>query len=194
MTSTVDAAGGAEHDADLLDRYLAAIQAGDAALEQRLRADHPDLAAWTACLRGLDDLASSIGTAAGPPADDSLTGRRVGPFIVGPELGRGGMGVVYRARHENLGRDVALKLLAAGTYATPEQRRRFLAEARLAGRIRHPRIVAIHDAGEWDGQLYFAMDLVTGADLATRLRSGPPPAREAAEILAAVAGDGAGHS
>jgi eukaryotic-like serine/threonine-protein kinase len=189
MTSTVETpSGGEEPGPDLLDRYLAAIQAGDSVLEQRLRADHPLLAAWTACLRGLDDLGSSFGMALPPPAEESLTGRRFGPFVIGPELGRGGMGVVYRARHADLGRDVALKLLAAGVYATPEQRRRFLAEARLAGRIRHPRIVAIHDAGERDGQLYFAMDLVAGTDLATRLRAGPLPARQAAEILAAVAG------
>ena len=181
-----DAADG-ELDPELLDRYLAAIQAGDAAEERRLRAAHPALAAWTACLRGLDDLASTIGPAAAAAPTESLTGRRFGPFLVGEELGRGGMGVVYRARHEDLGRDVALKLLAAGAYATPEQRRRFLAEARLAGRIRHPRIVAIHDAGERDGQLYFAMDLVAGDDLAARLRAGPLPAREAAGILADVA-------
>ena len=180
--------GGPEPDPDILDRYLEAIQAGDAARETRLRGDHPGLAAWTACLRGLDDLASSIGTAPVQPAGDSLTGRRFGPFIVGPELGRGGMGVVYRAEHADLGREVALKLLAAGVYATPEQRRRFLAEARVAGRIRHPHVVAIHDAGERDGQLYCAMDLVAGTDLATRLRTGPLPARQAAEILSTVAG------
>lgn len=174
-------------DPDLLDRYLAAIQAGNATEERRLRATHPALAAWTACLRGLEELASTIDPSPGVTAAESLVGRRFGPFLVGEELGRGGMGVVYRARHEDLGRDVALKLLAAGAYATPEQRRRFLAEARLAGRIRHPRIVAIHDAGEREGQLYFAMDLVAGDDLAARLRAGPLAPREAAGTLAAVA-------
>jgi hypothetical protein len=186
MTSEPEPHGDADVDPDLLDRYLGAIQGGDAAEEQRLLAACPALAAWTACLRGLDDLASTVvgpDTAAGEPA----VGRRFGPFTVGDELGRGGMGVVYRARHEGLGRDVALKLLAAGTYATGEQRRRFVSEARLAARVRHPGIVAIHDAGELDGQLYFAMDLVAGDDLGARLRAGPLPSRTAATTIAAVA-------
>jgi serine/threonine protein kinase len=189
MTRTPEpAAAGADIDPDLLDRYVQAIQGGDTNEEQRLRAACPALAAWTACLRGLDALASSVAAEAAPVAvTEPITGRRLGPFIVGDELGRGGMGVVYRARHEGLGRDVALKLLAAGVYATAEQRRRFIAEARLAARVRHPGIVAIHDAGELDGQLYFAMDLVAGDDLAARLRAGPLPPRVAATIIAAVA-------
>jgi serine/threonine-protein kinase len=189
MTHTPEpAAAGADIDPDLLDRYVQAIQGGDTNEEQRLRAACPALAAWTACLRGLDDLASSVAADAAPVAvTEPITGRRLGPFIVGDELGRGGMGVVYRARHEGLGRDVALKLLAAGVYATAEQRRRFIAEARLAARVRHPGIVAIHDAGELDGQLYFAMDLVAGDDLAARLRAGPLPPRVAATVIAAVA-------
>jgi hypothetical protein len=175
-------------DPDLLDRYLAAIQGGDAAAERRLLAACPDLAAWTACLRGLDDLASTVAPeAASALATDSLAGRRFGPFVVGDELGRGGMGVVYRARHAGLGRDVALKLLAAGAFATAEQRRRFVSEARLAARVRHPGVVAIHDAGELDGQLYFAMDLVAGDDLAARLRAGPLPPRDAASTITTVA-------
>ena len=188
MTRPEQPAAAAEVDPELLDRYLVAIQAADAAEERRLLAACPALAAWTACLRGLDDLASTVAPdAAHAAAAEPLTGRRFGPFAVGAELGRGGMGVVYRARHERLGRDVALKLLSAGAFATAEQRRRFLAEARLAARVRHPGIVAIHDAGEHDGQLYFAMDLVAGDDLGSRLRAGPLPPRAAATVIAAVA-------
>lgn len=175
----------ADVDPDLLDRLAQAIQSGDAAAERRLLAICPTLAAWTGCLRGLDELAASV--AADATAAEPLCGRHLGPFLIGTELGRGGMGIVYQAHHEGLGRDVALKLLTAGAYASAEQRRRFVAEARLAARVRHPGIVAIHDAGELDGQLYLAMELVAGDDLAARLQAGPLAPTEAAATMATVA-------
>jgi serine/threonine-protein kinase len=175
-------------DPEILDRYLAAIQSGDGNAERLLLGEHPSLAAWAACLRELDGLASTIAGAEEPTPDvPSLVGGAFGPYRIHAELGRGGMGVVYRAHHVVLGRDVALKLLTAGAYASPEQRLRFVAEARMAARIRHPRIVAIHDAGELDGQLYFTMDLIDGDDLAARLRVAPLPTRDAVSLIAHVA-------
>ena len=172
--------------AEILDGYLSALQKGDQAAEAELLAAHPALGPWTACLRGLDGLAAAIARE-GEAEPAAALPRVFGPYELLAELGRGGMGVVYRARHVSLGRDVAVKFLAGGVCASGEQRRRFLAEARLAARIRHPRIVSIHDAGDRDGQLWCAMDLVDGDDLAARLRDGPLPVAEAVHLVVEVA-------
>ena len=184
------AASPEEHDVppEILDAYLSALQAGDQAAQTALLAAHPSLGAWTACLRDLDGLAAAIAGSGEPETETSETlPRAFGPFELLAELGRGGMGVVYRARHLHLGRDVAVKLLTAGSCATGEQRRRFLAESRLAARIRHPRIVSIHDAGDQEGQLWCAMDLVDGDDLAAMLRDGPLPVKDAVQLVAQIA-------
>jgi serine/threonine-protein kinase len=184
------AASPEEHDIppEILDAYLSALQAGDQAAQTALLAVHPSLGAWTACLRDLDGLAAGIAGSGEPETETSETLPRVfGPFELLAELGRGGMGVVYRARHLHLGRDVAVKLLTAGSCATGEQRRRFLAESRLAARIRHPQIVSIHDAGDQEGQLWCAMDLVDGDDLAAMLRGGPLPVKDAVRLVAQIA-------
>ena len=179
---------GADLSPETLEAYLEALQAGDRAGATTLLAAHPGLDAWTECLRGLDGLATKIAGPGGPGAPETFTPpRHVGPYEILAELGRGGMGVVYRARHLQLGRDVAVKLLTAGACATDEQRRRFLAESRLAARIRHPRIVSIHDAGDHEGQLWCAMDLVDGDDLAALLRDGPLPLQEAVHLVAEIA-------
>jgi len=91
---------------------------------------------------------------------------RFGKYLLQGEIGRGGMGVVYRAFDPDLKRQVALKVLIAGDAADEENIRRFIREARAAARLRHPHIVAIHDAGCVDGKRYYAMDLVDGSDLA----------------------------
>ena len=188
MTAPAPDADPASIEPEMLDRYLTALQGGDRDDERRLVAACPALARWTRCLRDLDGLASAIvGADAAPALAAPLSGRQFGSLRIGAELGRGGMGVVYRAHHADLHRDVALKLLTAGAYATTEQRRRFLAEARLAARIRHPQIVSIHDAGERDGQLYFVMDLIDGDDLAARLRQGRLAPREVAGLIAGIA-------
>lgn len=175
-------------DPELLDRYLNAVQARDTGEQQRLLATCPELAEWSVCLQDLEQLASAIDR---PVPEMSLTesaviGQTFGRYEIVTELGRGGMGIVYHARHVDLGRDVALKMLTAGIYATVEQRRRFLSEARLAARIRHPRIVSIHDAGELQGQLFFTMDLIAGQDLASCLKAGLLPLRSAVELMVTV--------
>jgi tetratricopeptide (TPR) repeat protein len=97
-------------------------------------------------------------------------------------LGRGGGGVVYHARQEDLGRDVALKLLT-GPEDDPRDVPRFLREARAAAKLQHPNIVAIHEVGEVDGKHYFTMDLVEGESLDVRVGRGPLPAKEACAIV-----------
>src|SRR4051794_10388886 len=89
--------------------------------------------------------------------------------MLGPLLGRGGMGVVYQAQHVHLGRTVALKLLAPELSRSDDFRARFLRESRLAATLEHPGIVTVYDAGEVDGVLYLAMRFVRGTDLAALL-------------------------
>src|SRR5207237_3113828 len=91
------------------------------------------------------------------------------------ELGRGGLGVVYKARQKGLDRLVAIKMILSGKLSSPEQLRRFAAEARMAARLQHPNIVRIFDFGELHGQQYFVMEYVSGPSLADHLRKGPLP-------------------
>jgi WD40 repeat protein len=103
------------------------------------------------------------------------------------ELGRGGMGVVYRARDLALRRTVALKLILAGGQAGAEERRRFQVEAEAAAALQHPHIVQIHAVGEHDGRPYCALEFVDGGSLAQRLAQGSLPAAEAAALAETLA-------
>lgn len=102
------------------------------------------------------------------------------------EIGRGGMGVVYRARQTSLDRQVALKMILRGALASPEDVARFQAEAEAAARLNHPSIVQVFDVGEHLGQPYFSMQYIEGTTLARRLADGPLPSREAARLLIPV--------
>jgi tRNA A-37 threonylcarbamoyl transferase component Bud32 len=103
------------------------------------------------------------------------------------ELGRGGMGVVYKARQLKLGRLTALKVIGGGGRASEEQLRRFRAEAVAAARLQHPGVVQIYDVGEHEGRPFVALEYVDGGSLADRLRGAPLPARVAAELLLPLA-------
>ena len=100
------------------------------------------------------------------------------------ELGRGGMGVVYRARDASLGREVAIKLLLRGSDDTAAAR--FAQEARAAAKLRHPGIVSVHEVGEHEGRPYIVMDLIAGQRLDEAMAKGLPP-RRAAEVVRDVA-------
>jgi eukaryotic-like serine/threonine-protein kinase len=102
-------------------------------------------------------------------------------------LGRGGMGVVYRACHLRLNRAVALKMLLAGPCARPEALERFLREAEAVAGLRHPNIVQVYDVGDVDGQPYFTMELVESGNLAEKIQGVPQPARHAAALVATLA-------
>src|SRR4051794_6069739 len=99
---------------------------------------------------------------------DLAPGTEVAGYRVDSVLGRGGMGVVYRAEHKHLGRPVALKLLAPGLIG--DFRERFVRESRLAASLSHPNIVTVYDAGDAEGVLWIAMQLIGGTDLRQLLR------------------------
>ncbi len=102
-------------------------------------------------------------------------------------LGRGGMGIVYRAEQRGLGRVVALKRLPPGTLDDDPGADRLRHEASVVARLQHPHIVTLYDVGLHDGQPFLVMQLVEGTTLARLLADGPLPPRRAAEILAPVA-------
>ncbi len=112
---------------------------------------------------------------------------RIPGYDVEGLLGRGGMGVVYKARHRRLNRPVAVKMLLAGAYAGPTERARFQREAEAVASLHHANIVAIYDVGEHEACPYFTMELVDGGSLAQALASTPQPARRAAELLVTLA-------
>ncbi len=103
------------------------------------------------------------------------------------EIGRGGMGIVYRARQVGLNRLVALKMVRGAEYASAELLDRFRAEAEAVARLHHPQIVQIYDYGEHDGLPYLALELIEGGTLADRLDGTPWPARQAATLLESLA-------
>ena len=113
------------------------------------------------------------------------------PSVAGYEilgvLGRGGMGVVYKARQEKLNRLVALKMVLAGAHASAEQLARFYTEAEAVARLQHPNIVQIFDVGEFEGLPFFSLEYVDGGTLASKIAGKPQPPREAAETVEQLA-------
>src|SRR5438094_459959 len=103
------------------------------------------------------------------------------------EVGRGGMGVVYKARQLKLNRVVALKMSLAGEHAGPELLVRFQREAEAVARLQHPHVVQIYEVGEHDGRFFLALEHVAGGNLASRLGAEPWPAEEAAGLVETLA-------
>jgi tRNA A-37 threonylcarbamoyl transferase component Bud32 len=112
---------------------------------------------------------------------------KVGDYELLYELGRGGMGVVFKARDAKLNRLVAVKMILPGALPDATDLQRFHTEASAAAGLKHPNIVAVHAVGQQDGRWYYVMDLIEGPTLAKRLADGPLPGRVAARYIAAVA-------
>ncbi len=102
-------------------------------------------------------------------------------------IGRGGMGVVYKAWQENLNRVVAVKMLNSGSFAGPEEKQRFIQEAKAVAQLNHPNIVTVFDWGEDGGMPYFSMEYVAGQSLAEAIRHQPLEPRAAAEVVRSIA-------
>lgn len=183
----------APHDADeerfpLLDAYVEALHRGDQSQCQSLLGEHPELRPLVDCLDALDSIApaeplpeDAAAPAPLPPRDE------LDRYELLEEIGRGGMGVVYRARQRALNRTVAVKMILASQLASPEQIRRFQLEARAAAAVRHPNIVGVLEAGQLHGQPFFAMQFVPGQNLADRLKQGPLDVESAVRLIAKVA-------
>ncbi len=121
-------------------------------------------------------------------------GDRLGRFEILGSLGAGGMGEVYRARDHQLHRDVALKVLPAAFSNDTDRRRRFEQEARAAGSLNHPNILAVHDVGTEGTSSYIVTELLEGETLRERMGGHPMPARKAADYAVQIAsGLAAGH-
>ncbi len=120
-------------------------------------------------------------------AEDPTLIQRFGPYELMEEVGRGGMGVIYKARQPGLDRIVALKMLLAGEFADERARERLLREARIAARLSHPGIVTIHEVGEHEGRPYFAMEFVPGCNLSQRCRDGLLPVAVAVRYVEQLA-------
>lgn len=108
-------------------------------------------------------------------------------FEVVDELGRGGMGVVYRARQVALNRIVALKVVQAGQFASPEQRQRFRTEVEATARVQHSHVVQVYSAGEHEGCPYLVTECVEGGNLARVLHGVPQPPQDAARLVLLLA-------
>lgn len=147
--------------------------------QQHLR-QYPDHVDLLERLRQADELVEETLTA---PAQ--WPERTLGDYELLEEVGRGGMGVVFKARHRSLDRIVALKLLQS--HGTGEERKRFDREAQAVARLRHPNIVQIYEVGETAGQAFVALEFVDGQSLARRLNGTPLPASEAAALVESLA-------
>ncbi len=111
----------------------------------------------------------------------------LGDYELLEEIGRGGQGVVYRARQKSLNRTVALKVIGLGQWATKAHLQRFRLEAEAAASLDHPCIVPIHEVGEREGCCYFSMNFVQGGQLDEVAKREPMPLRRAAELIAKLA-------
>ena len=116
-----------------------------------------------------------------------MLGKKISQYVVEAELGRGGMGVVYRARDARLERTVALKVLSQAYSQSAAQREVLLAEARAAAALNHPGVTTIYEVGEYDGGLFIAMELVAGTTLRELLKEGRFDARRAIRFATHIA-------
>src|SRR5215471_15397453 len=133
-----------------------------------------------------EDLISTVGMAWAPIVESSARSPSPPGYELMDEVGRGGMGVVYRARDTALSRDVAVKLLSDRFPAASPAARRFLSEARITGQLQHPGIPAVHQVGTLaDGRPFLAMKLIKGSTLEALLRQRPDPATDRGRLLAA---------
>lgn len=144
---------------EVLDQYIESLKTGTAPSREKLLTDHPELASQlNACLAGVEFIYGADGREPEPA-------KQLGDFVIGREIGRGGMGAVYEARQLSLGRTVALKVLRFGAVSDPEAIDRFKREAETVATLHHTNIVPIFSVGTDSGINYYAMQLIDGPSL-----------------------------
>lgn len=171
----------------LLLEYEEQRQRGTPVAPEQLCHDHPDL--LEEFRKRLEELASIdrlLAQTTGSEDKGPCTLPTIPGFEVLEELGRGGMGVVYKARQLSLGRLVALKLVLSGAHASAQDRARLRSEAEALARLRHPHIAQIHDVATHDGRPFLVLEYVDGTSLDKRAQR-CWPARQAAELVERVA-------
>lgn len=194
--------GGSPHDrllAALLSDMADDVAAGREVDFAAICDQHPELASDLRRLWGAVLITDIAGVASDqlPTADSTdPSGRRwqrlqlpttIGDYELIEEIGRGGMGVVFRARQVSLARSVAVKMILRGRLASDSDLQRFLSEASATARLQHPNIVPVYEVGDIEGRPFFSMKLISGLTLSDRLLDGPMPEREAAELIAVIA-------
>jgi serine/threonine protein kinase/tetratricopeptide (TPR) repeat protein len=169
------------------DRLLARLQDSDARRETLLVNRVQRRAAVRALRRSSDSGVRTDSAQSSIPISQSAIPKQVGDYEILTEVGRGGMGVVYKARHRGLQRLAALKMVLAGEFASHAQELRFRLEAELAARVQHPNIVQVYEIGSYEGRPFLAMEWIEGGSLADRLGGKPWPPGEAAALVETLA-------
>ena len=194
-----------DHDHDeqlveLLEGMLDNSRAGGADSLEQLVVQHPhlerELRELWATVQITEDFASFDGLFDKPAGSSpealpsgiasNFEPRDYGDYELIEELGRGGMGVVYKARQKDLDRIVALKMILRGDLASTADLARFRAEAEAAAQLHHPHIVPVYEVGEIEGRPFFSMKLIEGTTLSRKLLDGPLPSHTAAAMLAPI--------
>src|SRR5688500_17634508 len=184
MTGPADSNGSLDPLDAVVAEYLQTAEAGTPPDRDALIAGHPDLADRLLAFFADFDRMGSHGEAFRLP--DVALPEDFGDYEFLGEIGRGGMGVVYRARQKSLGRVVALKMVLSGPLADPSALRRFREEAETLSRLNHPHVVPVYEVGEHRGLPYFTMKLVEGESLTRCLDRYVNDPKAAAELLARV--------
>jgi eukaryotic-like serine/threonine-protein kinase len=193
--------------AKLLAELTVQLRNGQPPDVEAVARQHPDLAGelrelWTAVQvadflgKSASDVRATIDMPRTPASPTGVTpesaapvnlGKEFGDYELLEEVGRGGMGVVFKARQKSLNRIVALKMILKGELASIADLARFRAEAESAARLEHPNIITVHEVNSIDGQAYFSMKYVEGKTLSSLLADGPLPPRDAARQVATIA-------
>jgi tetratricopeptide (TPR) repeat protein len=182
---------------EIIGEYLAAQERGNAPSRPEFLAAHPEFADELAEFLADEDrfdaaVAPLVGRSSSSGDRKTVTmlprtGQTLGRYELLEELGRGGMGVVYKARQKGVNRLVALKMIGSGPWTTPSDLQRFRLEAAAIAEMDHPHIVPLYEVGEEEGQPFYSMKWVEGGSLAARIEKYRDRPRDAVRLLLTVA-------